>query len=395
MGWRFRRSFTVMPGLRLNVSKSGLSASVGSSPFSVHVGPRGVYANANLPGTGISMRQRIGALGEGAPEAGAPPANSDEGISPEFRAAWERVRASRLLAEAQQRERATTEIRSSSTAGMTSPHLEDLRDVLAVAQREREELTRDVTRARASAKETAATYDSWESGFLLKRLRKGRFAALKSESEEAKDRLAELEEQLRLSSLKTEISLPPSHEEAYRAMTDAFAALATCKRVWDTTYSRGAQKVLERTAADQVIERTPVSLALATSDLIETQWRVPHMGNANGGDLYLYPGLVLYRISREAFAVIDAKGVQIEYAPIRFHEAEQVPLDSEVVGHTWRYVNKNGTPDRRYASNPQIPIAVYGQLTFRSGRGLNERYLVSDAQAAEAFARRWASMFVQ
>lgn len=58
MAWRFRKSFTVMPGLRLNVSKGGLSASIGSSPFSVQVGPRGVYANANIPGMGVSMRSR-------------------------------------------------------------------------------------------------------------------------------------------------------------------------------------------------------------------------------------------------------------------------------------------------------------------------------------------------
>jgi len=39
MGWRFRQSFTVIPGLRLSLSKSGLSASIGRSPFTLNVGP--------------------------------------------------------------------------------------------------------------------------------------------------------------------------------------------------------------------------------------------------------------------------------------------------------------------------------------------------------------------
>ena len=34
MSWRFRTSFKVMPGLRLNLSRTGLSATVGASPKS-------------------------------------------------------------------------------------------------------------------------------------------------------------------------------------------------------------------------------------------------------------------------------------------------------------------------------------------------------------------------
>src|ERR1700688_2773697 len=59
MSWRFRKSFTVIPGLRLNLSKGGLSASIGGAPFTLNVGPRGLYGTASIPGTGISFRQRL------------------------------------------------------------------------------------------------------------------------------------------------------------------------------------------------------------------------------------------------------------------------------------------------------------------------------------------------
>jgi hypothetical protein len=59
MGWRFRKSFKVMPGVRLNLSKRGLSATIGASPLSVGIGQAGVYANASIPGTGLSYRQRL------------------------------------------------------------------------------------------------------------------------------------------------------------------------------------------------------------------------------------------------------------------------------------------------------------------------------------------------
>jgi hypothetical protein len=35
MGWRSRRSFRVIPGVRLNLSKSGLSCSIGGTPLTL------------------------------------------------------------------------------------------------------------------------------------------------------------------------------------------------------------------------------------------------------------------------------------------------------------------------------------------------------------------------
>ena len=54
MPFRFRRSIRIAPGLRLNLSRRGLSASVGGREGHVSVGTRGTRATASLPGTGIS-----------------------------------------------------------------------------------------------------------------------------------------------------------------------------------------------------------------------------------------------------------------------------------------------------------------------------------------------------
>jgi len=53
MGWRLRRSFKLLPGLKLNVSKSGLGLSAGVKGLHVGVGPRGTYTSMGIPGTGI------------------------------------------------------------------------------------------------------------------------------------------------------------------------------------------------------------------------------------------------------------------------------------------------------------------------------------------------------
>lgn len=60
MGFRFRRSVKIAPGLRLNFGKRGLSLSAGVRGSSVTFGPRGTYSNVGIPGTGLSFRERIG-----------------------------------------------------------------------------------------------------------------------------------------------------------------------------------------------------------------------------------------------------------------------------------------------------------------------------------------------
>jgi hypothetical protein len=54
MGFRFRRTVRLLPGLRLNLSKSGVSASVGTRGAWFTFGRNGTRATVGLPGTGIS-----------------------------------------------------------------------------------------------------------------------------------------------------------------------------------------------------------------------------------------------------------------------------------------------------------------------------------------------------
>ena len=54
MGWRFHRSVRVVPGLRLNFSKGGASASVGQRGAWATLGRRGMRTTVGLPGSGLS-----------------------------------------------------------------------------------------------------------------------------------------------------------------------------------------------------------------------------------------------------------------------------------------------------------------------------------------------------
>jgi len=57
---RFRKNINIMKGLRMNLSKSGVSFTVGSGRgVSANVGREGVFLNTGIPGTGLYDRRKL------------------------------------------------------------------------------------------------------------------------------------------------------------------------------------------------------------------------------------------------------------------------------------------------------------------------------------------------
>jgi hypothetical protein len=54
MGFRFQRRVRLLPGVRINLSKSGVSTSIGGRGAWLTFGRRGTRATVGLPGTGLS-----------------------------------------------------------------------------------------------------------------------------------------------------------------------------------------------------------------------------------------------------------------------------------------------------------------------------------------------------
>lgn len=60
MALRFRKSFKVAPGVRLNLSKSGISTSIGGKGLTANLSKRGTRVTTSIPGTGISSSKFYG-----------------------------------------------------------------------------------------------------------------------------------------------------------------------------------------------------------------------------------------------------------------------------------------------------------------------------------------------
>lgn len=55
----------------------------------------------------------------------------------------------------------------------------------------------------------------------------------------------------------------------------------------------------------------------------------------------------------------------------KFVESDRVPQDAQIIGQTWKYVNKSGKPDKRFKDNRELPICLYGEIELKSSFGLN------------------------
>lgn len=59
MGFRFRKSVKIAPGVRINVGKKGSSVSIGGKGATVNFSKKGTRTTVGIPGTGISYTKNL------------------------------------------------------------------------------------------------------------------------------------------------------------------------------------------------------------------------------------------------------------------------------------------------------------------------------------------------
>lgn len=59
MAWNYRKRIKIAPGIHLNLSKGGVSTSVGPKGAKISIGKNGTYLNTSIPGTGFYSRTKL------------------------------------------------------------------------------------------------------------------------------------------------------------------------------------------------------------------------------------------------------------------------------------------------------------------------------------------------
>lgn len=168
-------------------------------------------------------------------------------------------------------------------------------------------------------------------------------------------------------------------EDGFRQIYDAFTSLASAKKIWHIPSKGTVADSKYHAGAGTLVERTPITVGFENPPFVRTNIPTPSLP-VGTQTLFFFPDRVL---------IFDAQGIGgISYDSLRintgttpFIEHEGVPKDTNVIGQTWQYVNKNGGPDRRFNSNREIPIVEYGTAHLTSPSGINEVVYLSKAGA--------------
>lgn len=163
--------------------------------------------------------------------------------------------------------------------------------------------------------------------------------------------------------------------DLFRRLHDAFAYVSDAKKLWHIPSEGKVRDAKYHAGANTLVTRNSISVGFGNPPFVKTNIPTPSL-RVGAQTLYFFPDRILI-FDASDIGGLAYDSLRIDISTTQFIEQEGVPRDARTVGQTWRYVNKKGGPDRRFANNPTIPIAEYEAVRLASRFGLNEVLQVS------------------
>lgn len=373
MAWSYRRRIKIIPGVHLNFSKSGISTSIGVKGASVTLGKNGSYLNTSIPGLGIYSRQKLGGNNK--------PALQDVAEQNDHEPTTVPVYSPGLPVD---------NIFSADPQEISSQDMQGVKETILTAHEQRLALAtdlQDVKRSLAKSK----TRLSISYVFLYGIIKKSIAQKIKEDISNQKQAIGQIQEQMENSAVELDFIFEDDLLSGYTSVLESFKKLCSSSKIWDVTSAYDQDRVITRSAASIIVSKKDVRLDLKEIPDIKANFNPLYFQNGNGADIYFYPNFIIVYSSKQKFAIIGLNELRLTFTPVRFIETGTVPADSKIIDRTWAKVNKNGTPDKRFKDNYEIPVVRYGNIALQTSTGLNEEYEFSNYEFAEAFANAFLS----
>lgn len=361
--WSFRRRIKIIPGVRLNFSRGGISTSVGIRGANFTFSKDGTYLNTGIPGTGIYKRQKISSSSKlrnnlvGEENNNLNPQPITEQIDNIFSVEPDKI---------------------------TSQNMEGVKQSIIDAHNQRKELAVDIKKVKkdlALSKIKLFLVYLFIIGFIYKKITE----EIKKNIISQKEAILELEKQINESYVQLDAEFDSESLNKYEKVFESFKELMGIEKIWDITREEENDKTKTRSSASRAIVRKEIKIGLKDLEDIKYSKQSLCFSNANGADLYFYPSFIVMQ-GKDSFGVLGLDEIKFNFNSAKLVEQEKVPKDSEIIEYTWFKVNKNGQPDKRFKDNYQIPVVKYGVINLKTNNGLNEEYQFSNYLVSEKFS---------
>ena len=135
---------------------------------------------------------------------------------------------------------------------------------------------------------------------------------------------------------------------------------------------------------DMSVSRTSVAVYNEYVPKIQTNINLPTIYTGIN-QVSFFPDKIFY-IHDKWLRVVSYEDLEITLSGSQFRESEYIPSDAERLGHTWKYVNNDGSPDKRFNNNRRIPVLRYCDIKIESTSGFCLTLMTSNFEIGEAFA---------
>ncbi len=335
MGVRFRKSINLGGGFRVNLSKTGIGYSWGIKGYRVTKTGKGTTrTTVSIPGTGISYVHENG--------------KNNKSIESKQKSQFSPPATSPI----DKNHYGTTDITNNVASEMVSDGLEDIL---------------------SAARKAIKIYNNTLIGFIVTLFFGFAFPPLLLIS----IILLGINIYVRTKgTIELEYNIDPDQQAIVDQRMNQMIKIASCAKVWRIVQTSNVIDRKYSSGANETISRKNCRTA--------TQPPFPFKTNVNaavfktGKETLLFLPDKLFIIQGDQIGALNYNDISCSNNTTKFIEREIVPQDTQVIGQTWKYVNKSGGPDKRFKDNCQIPICLYGELKLSSASGLNTTIMYSN-----------------
>lgn len=179
--------------------------------------------------------------------------------------------------------------------------------------------------------------------------------------------------------------------ERFESLVAAFDAYFASDRTWLFETRTPTYDWKRNAGAGNLIKRIS---AIATSNedkRLRTNISVPRL-IAGKNRIYFLPDLVVVQEASGEIKALEYVNLDLEHGRCTFIEEEGVAGDAQVIGQTWRFVRRDGGPDRRFNNNRQLPICSYQQTVFITAGSASRTIVQTRPADGRAFRERLLRM---
>lgn len=362
MGFYIRKSVSIGP-LRLNLSNSGLGASVGVKGLRFGVGPSGTYVHAGVGG--LYYRSSLDPRRARAPRA----ADLNERLQREIEASmpskWQEIDSGTVdLMVDSSAEAVIEQLKSRNATSYWFQCILAAGIILSVVALAQMGLgapkfvwtTTAIVWAALLGLAIAATIAGSIWGYRRDEITRGGVAFL-----------YELDQEIQ-----------GAYERVYLALENL--AGASVKYLLTSTASVEASQARYHAGVNTLIKTSSLNLNLTAPSRVSANVPIPCLAAGNETLCFFPERLIILQGSgtSERIGAVPYSQLKVSHERTNFTlDTDIAPPNTEVVGHTWQYVNKNGSPDRRFKNNRRLAKIACECVGFGSATGLNEAVLSS------------------